>query len=572
MTVNSAVVKRLVLLWIVSSAVRFALGSLVPAPIIFTDELTYWQMARSFHESGEFKVFGALFDIPTVLYSIFISPVFVSSSMGNAYWLAKALGALMMCAVVFPAYALAREILDTRNAFAAAVLSVAIPGVCYTSTVMAENPFYPTFVLCFWLCFRVLVRFRARDAILAGVITSAAFFVKIQAAILLAGFLLALLLLVGYQIVHVSRASLRVLRQVMALGLGICAIFITIAWIVRGRGSFMGSTYSAILRFDSLIPPLGATGTALIITTVAMIAGTGGIMLALVGSTKIDWSSPFSEPKSAMTTFGSCVAILFFGVVVRHTVLIDGSLRAHERYLFVLAPILFILWLARDKLVPPFELAIQFIVGAGLIVAASFYGWNRILTFNTPTDSPSLSYVFYIFLMHTMSNFGIGVLLFVLITLMILIGAWQRKHPMMAVSSLLIIFVILNLGWYHLQSKIIRPEVAGFSTFAEELHRELRPESTVAFLSDSLDIRVVWYSTFWLPNPTLTVAIDTTPPWWGHKVSRDLLTGEIEFIGPRPALIVAANTIKLPYPVVFENPVAGVRAYRITVVPQSKPQ
>ena len=52
-----------------------------------------------------------------------------------------------MSLAAVPAYFLARRLLSMPLALAAAVLTVAVPSMVYTGTIMTENAFYPIFIL-----------------------------------------------------------------------------------------------------------------------------------------------------------------------------------------------------------------------------------------------------------------------------------------------------------------------------------------------------------------------------------------------------------------------------------------
>ncbi len=65
----------------------------------------------------------------------------------DAYAGVKTLNAFVMSLAAVPAFFLARRVVRDGLALLAAVMTVAIPSMAYTGTVMTENPFYPLFLL-----------------------------------------------------------------------------------------------------------------------------------------------------------------------------------------------------------------------------------------------------------------------------------------------------------------------------------------------------------------------------------------------------------------------------------------
>ena len=133
---------------VVSSAVRIALGHRIVTPWIMVDELVYSELAKSFAAHGSFLVR----DVPSngygFVYPILIAPAFrLYASVPHAYAVAKGINAVVMSLTAVPVYFLARRLLTQSWSLAAATLSVLIPSLLYTGTLMTENVFYPLFVL-----------------------------------------------------------------------------------------------------------------------------------------------------------------------------------------------------------------------------------------------------------------------------------------------------------------------------------------------------------------------------------------------------------------------------------------
>jgi hypothetical protein len=145
---------------LVSVALRIWLGRRMVAPWIFVDELIYSELAKSFAAHGQFllrgEAAGASYGF---VYPVLIAPAWrLFSSVPQAYAAAKAIDSVVMSLAALPAYFLARRVLSQPYALAAAALSVAIPSMIYTGTLMTENVFYPVFLCVALVAVRMLER------------------------------------------------------------------------------------------------------------------------------------------------------------------------------------------------------------------------------------------------------------------------------------------------------------------------------------------------------------------------------------------------------------------------------
>ena len=128
----------------------------MPAPFIMVDELIYSELAKSFAATGDFAIRGTPTRGYGVVYPVLISPAYaLFDAIPDAYAAIKTTNALLMSLAAAPAYLLARRIVRPGHALVVALLTVAVPSLVYTATVMTENAFYPLFlcvcVLIVWL-------------------------------------------------------------------------------------------------------------------------------------------------------------------------------------------------------------------------------------------------------------------------------------------------------------------------------------------------------------------------------------------------------------------------------------
>jgi len=177
---------------VLSAAIRFALARRVVAPWIMVDEIIYSELAKSFAATGHFLVRGQATSAYGFVYPMLISPAYrLFASVPDAYEAAKAINSVLMSLAAIPAYFLARRVLPAGLSLAAAVLTLAIPSMAYTSTLMTENAFYPAFLLVALALVLVLERptWRRQVALLA--LCAFAFLIRAQAVAFLPAVLTA---------------------------------------------------------------------------------------------------------------------------------------------------------------------------------------------------------------------------------------------------------------------------------------------------------------------------------------------------------------------------------------------
>ena len=182
---------------VVSAALRYVLGRRMLAPWIMVDELIYSELAKSFAAHGHFLIrdqpAGASYGF---VFPVLISPAYrLFASVPDAYAAAKAIGSVLMSLAAVPAYFLARRVLERPLALVAAALSVAIPSMLYTGTLMTENAFYPVFLCVALVLVRMLERPTARNQLGVLALCIVAYETRQQALALFPAVLTAPLLL-----------------------------------------------------------------------------------------------------------------------------------------------------------------------------------------------------------------------------------------------------------------------------------------------------------------------------------------------------------------------------------------
>ena len=175
-----------------STTLRWWAAERIPTPWIAPDEMLYGLLGRSLWEHGSLDLLGQ----PTRFFSL-VSPALAGGPLrlGNlktGYELLKGLQALAMSLAAVPVYLWGRAFLTRFGALAASALTVAIPGLVYSSLIMTEVAFYPILLLAAWAIALALVRGTVGSQLLALGAIALASLTRLQAAVLLPVFFTAL--------------------------------------------------------------------------------------------------------------------------------------------------------------------------------------------------------------------------------------------------------------------------------------------------------------------------------------------------------------------------------------------
>jgi hypothetical protein len=135
-------------------------ASVRKTPWLFTDELEWTQLSRAIASTGRAARRGQPHPFES-FYSYLIAPAWWIHSTADAYAAIKYLNVAVMCLTGVPVYLLARMLLARRAALVVALLSIAIPAMSYTSSIVPESLAYP------WFAFAALfaVRFLAAPSV-----------------------------------------------------------------------------------------------------------------------------------------------------------------------------------------------------------------------------------------------------------------------------------------------------------------------------------------------------------------------------------------------------------------------
>ena len=125
-------------------------------PWLFGDELEFTQLSRSIAATGHAAERGQPHSADSV-YAYLTAPIWRIHDVAVAYSTIKYVDVLIMAAVIFPTYFLARLVVGKTASLFAAAGAGAIPSLAYSSFIVEEPTAYPYAALCLFLIAKALV-------------------------------------------------------------------------------------------------------------------------------------------------------------------------------------------------------------------------------------------------------------------------------------------------------------------------------------------------------------------------------------------------------------------------------
>jgi hypothetical protein len=364
-------------LLLISVAVRIWLSREIVSPWIMIDEQVYAEMAKSFASSGHFLIRDTPTGVNNVVYPALISPAWLAHPMGTTYSLAKAINVVVMTSTAIPLYLWARRLVVPVYALVAVALTLLMPSFIYTGMLMTENAFLPAFVLAAFLIALVL----ERPTLLRQLAAFAAIFLAI--GIRLQGLVLLLVLLTAIPLKALF--DLRVERRPQPwrfLWLDLRRYWFSVALLAAG--ALLYAAYQAahghalsggLGSYDAIVGKGYTFGAARhwVLLHFAELGFSVGMLpvsafLLLLGLAFVRGGTRTPAERAFLAVTTAAVPWIVVEVAVFAS---RFSLRIEDRYMFFLAPLLFLafaLWLDRGL---PRPLALS--IAAAAIPAALLF-------------------------------------------------------------------------------------------------------------------------------------------------------------------------------------------------------
>ena len=506
-------------LWLVLAALRWLAALPVVQPRIFRDELLHWQLARSFVTHRPFLVSGQVVDYPAVLYPAILSLGLHGSDLHRAFHLAQGINALMMSAVAIFAYALARELVEHRSALAVAALAGLPPAGGYSAFIMEESAYYPLFVASGWLCWRVLVHGRWRDAAACALALVLTYFAKPLAVPLVAAYAGVVML---WLVVEVRAGNVRgrgVLAPLAARLAPVAAFgaMLVVRHALTAHGAETTQSGVVLGRFytdelgGALLPPIKPFTAVVISLAFALALGVGiAPVVGLLGG----WRARVADRRRLwLALLAIAVSAVYVLAAARHTMVINRLPKIHERYAFAVGPLFLALFFADAA---PLGMGAIAVASIGIAAVLTRIAYTT-LPDNTWVNAPSLTAA-WLALTRTSSGVPIAVLLGAVTALVCWLARRAReRHGTLALTAVLAVpLLVLNVAWY---------------AFVYRIQSDLEPmQRTIAALESAAPVgspitavvgvdrdpmsMLSYYGKFWLEDRLTVYWTGSAPPPW----------------------------------------------------------
>ncbi len=531
-------------------------------PWVFTDELEFAQLSRSFAEAGETARRGDPHGFGS-LYVLLIAPAWLLDDTAAAYETAKYIGVLVMTSSLFPAYALARMLVSPRPALFAAAATAAIPAFMYSSLLLSETLAYPYATLCFFLIARALTTQRPLPIALAVAAALVAPLVRGQLAVIPALFALAALgVFWSGERARGWRAGWSRWDWAGAVLLAVgAALFVS--EVISNRSA---SWDIATRLYKDRIVELGAAAGGAF--TIGL-----GVLPVLVGVAVLA-RLPGEEPSRALVAFRSLLAAsiaafwLYAGIKAAYISTVFAE-RVYERNLIYLAPLFFVamaVWLERRG-VRLWALALA-TTGVGLLLGST----------GIQLDYPYFEAPGFSILAEANRDFGwsqqlLHDLLFPVlavaagIVLLVHFAPARRAVQTALVAVAAVLVVAWNLtgqlaaaNGSEIQSDLFRTNLPGALDWVDEANGG---EPTLYLGQQIRDPTGLWLLEFWNRSVDHVWSIDSTAPGPGPTLTPDLSTADGRLSpDPRLSYVVVEPGIDLAGALVAEQ--GALRLLRVT--------
>ena len=330
----------LIVLWIGLAAILSTIAAQIRDWNDMTDELVWERLAISVwqHHSVLPHLHGEVIRNLAQLYPVLISPFFASGGVPGDLRDAHVFNAWVMSSAAIPAFLLARRVTSKRwVAYTTAVLAVCTPWIVYSTVLLTEVVAYPAFLWAVLAMHKALTEPSRRNDALVLVALAVAVLARTQFAVLLG---LLPVALIGYERARVRRTiRAHVVLTAVYVPLALAALVFVLAGGKPSHLSVYGSESTPQLFSAATAgAALGhAADLAFGIGILPFLVGGGWLLTNVV-------RPPGAPELRAFAWIGTVLLIVLVPVVAAWDRTVGSWVI--DRYLFYLAPILFLATLA----------------------------------------------------------------------------------------------------------------------------------------------------------------------------------------------------------------------------------
>jgi hypothetical protein len=362
---------------LVLAGIRLWLASRIETPWIMSDELLYSELARSFADDSHFLVREGFYPVYNVGYPLLVGPAWLAGSMATTYTIVKAINVVLMTTALVPLYLWARRLVSPGYAAIATALTALMPSFLYTGMIMTENAFFPAFIA---TTFAFALMLERPTLVRQGVTVAAiavAYFARSQGLVLAVVLPAAVLLKLALDARVLPAAG----RWRGVFTEAVRYVPLAAVYVVGGLGYVLYKTVRGVPLSSGLGAYSGITAVDYSLSDVARwtlehFAELGlsvglfpfSALIVLLGLAFLRGAESPAE-RAFLAVAGAAVLVVVVQVAAYASWF---SLRIEERYMFFLAPLLFValvLWLQRGLPRPALLTAAAAIGPAALLFA-----------------------------------------------------------------------------------------------------------------------------------------------------------------------------------------------------------
>jgi hypothetical protein len=341
---RAVVVLALTGLWLaVAATLALAFAGRIRDWSVMTDELLYAKLATSIGEtlSPLPSVHGTSIGVYNQLYPLLLAPFYGTLSPPDAFRAAHVLNAFVMASAAFPAYLLARQVVDRAWSFAVAALSILVPWMILTGFVMTEVAAYPAFLWAILGLQLAVAEPSARRDLLAAGALALATLARTQLAALALVLPLAILvheIAQSRSVVAGARGAFRK-HRLLAVLYAVGALGAALVAVVDSAGGVLG-VYAVTVEEGSLLPSGVWASAARHVDAVGI--GCGVVPLILGGGWMLATAARSRAPRAQALATLSLLTIVVLTFEVASFGVRFGSEVVRDRYLFYVVPLLLV--------------------------------------------------------------------------------------------------------------------------------------------------------------------------------------------------------------------------------------
>ena len=304
-------------------------------PWLFTDELEFTQLSRSIAATGRAARRGEPHSFRS-LYVVMTAPIWLIHDVSTAFATVKYVDTLVMTAVLFPTYFLARLVVGRVPALFAAAGAALVPALAYSSWIVEETLAYPYAALCFLVFAKAFMK-RSR-AWIVGAVALSAIAPAVKSELLVIPVTLALTLL--FMWASSDRMQRRYTSWSLGDWLGVVALFFGAVYLISGfLSNQQHDWYAVTTYYKHRIFTFGdwATGSLAIgLGVLPLVLG-----LAAIAPVRGEARTPGLRVFRSLALAGVFTFWLYTAIKAAYLSTVFAS-RVEERNLIYIAPLLFV--------------------------------------------------------------------------------------------------------------------------------------------------------------------------------------------------------------------------------------